>query len=239
MDEKKNSDLENENARLRGLLMQAGTDAAANDIANKLQKLLIAELHHRVKNLLSMVLSITTQTLRSASSLEAAHESVQNRIMILSRSFDLLVQGELDAAALDAVIENASEPYNESQRISIAVPRISIAAQPALSMALVINELCTNAVKHGSLSNEVGMVKITGVIEEGTLSLTWIEKDGPPVRQPKKRSFGMTMISSVVPEARVTLDFEPSGLVFRMAIPVSALAKLETPTETLRRISSA
>ena len=74
------AELENENARLRQLIMQAGVDAAAGDVANKLQKLLIAELHHRVKNLLSMVLSITTQTLRSAVTLEGASEAIQNRV---------------------------------------------------------------------------------------------------------------------------------------------------------------
>jgi two-component sensor histidine kinase len=86
-------------------------------VARKLQTLLIAELHHRVKNLLSMVLSITSQTLRVAPSLEEAREAIQSRIMILSRSFDLLAQGELDAAPLSSVIENAAEPYNETHAL--------------------------------------------------------------------------------------------------------------------------
>ena len=217
------SQLENENARLQKLLKQAGLDAAASDVAGKLQTLLIAELHHRVKNLLSMVLSITSQTLRVAPSLDEAREAIQSRIMILSRSFDLLVQGELDAAPLKSVIENAAEPYNETQRIAVSVPHVGVAALPALSIALAINELCTNAVKYGALSRRTGNVDVSGSIDGETLSLVWSETGGPPVGAPMANSFGTRLISSVIPEAVVKIDYQASGLVCRMLIPLATL----------------
>jgi two-component sensor histidine kinase len=204
-------------------LKQAGLDAAASDVAGKLQTLLIAELHHRVKNLLSMVLSITSQTLRVAPSLEAAREAIQSRIMILSRSFDLLVLGELDAAPLSSVIENAAEPYNETQRIAVSVPRVGVAALPALSVALVINELCTNAVKYGALSGGMGRVDVSGSIGGETLSLVWSETGGPPVRAPLASGFGTRLISSVIPEAVVTIDYPVSGVVCHLLIPLATL----------------
>lgn len=209
--------------------MQAGLDAAASDVASKLQKLLIAELHHRVKNLLSMVLSITSQTLRSATSIEEASQAIQNRIMILSRSFDLLVEQEMDAIPLQSIIENAAEPYNETNRLEVSVPEISAAALPALSIALVINELCTNAVKYGALSNHGGSVDVSGSLTDDTLSLIWTERDGPPVDKPVSQSFGTQMIESVIPEAKVDLVFKASGLVCRIDIPRASLALPLTP----------
>jgi two-component sensor histidine kinase len=131
----RNAELENENARLRQLIKQAGVDAAASDVVNNLQKLLIAELYHRVKNLLSMVLSITTQTLRSADSLETASEAILNRVMILSRSFDLLVEQEMDALPLKAIIDNAVEPYDEDKRIAVSIPALQVARPSSQSLA--------------------------------------------------------------------------------------------------------
>lgn len=219
----KDNELQSENARLRRLLEQAGVDAAASDVANKLQKLLIAELHHRVKNLLSMVLSITSQTLRSAPNLEDASKAIQSRIMILARSFDLLVEREIDAAPLQAIIETAAEPYNEAKRIAVTVPELSIAALPALSIALVINELCTNAVKYGALAQTGGGIDITGAVCDETLSLVWAEWGGPTVRPPSSRGFGTRMISAVIPEAAVDLDFQSSGLICRIQVPCDVL----------------
>jgi two-component sensor histidine kinase len=73
----KENELENENVRLRQLLTQAGLDAVAGDVAHRLQKLMLAELHHRVKNTLTMVQAIATQTLRSAATMDAASEAIQ------------------------------------------------------------------------------------------------------------------------------------------------------------------
>jgi two-component sensor histidine kinase len=227
------AELENENARLRHLIMQAGVDAGASDVADKLQKLLIAELHHRVKNLLSMVLSITTQTLRSATSLESASEAIHNRVLILSRSFDLLIEQEMDAIPLKVIIDNATEPYNEADRFAVSVPEVQVAALPALTVALVVNELCTNAVKHGALSHEGGTVDVSGMLSEEKVSLVWAERDGPPVELPSSQSFGTRMIQSIIPGAIVDLDFQPSGLICRIDIPRTSL-ELPLTTDPLR-----
>ena len=84
--------LESENARLRSLLKQAGLDAAASDIGERLQRLLLSELHHRIKNMLSMVQSVVTQTLRSGHpSTEATEEAINRRIAALARTHDIIM----------------------------------------------------------------------------------------------------------------------------------------------------
>src|SRR6476646_11162423 len=98
------SGLDSENARLRRLVLQAGIDAAQSDVVNKVQKALIGELHHRVKNLMSMVLSITGKSIRNAKSLEAAGEAITSRMMALSRSYDALIQEGEGTAPLGSIL---------------------------------------------------------------------------------------------------------------------------------------
>ncbi|MCL4765950.1 MAG: sensor histidine kinase [Hyphomicrobiaceae bacterium] len=142
-------------SRLRELLVQAGADAAASDAANQVRKTLIAELRHRVKNLLATVLAISNQTLKSSTSVADAQTALRSRIMALSRSYDLLHQ-DLDAAPLRPVVENAVEPYNADGRFTISLPEVMVGASKVLSLSLMLNELCTNAVKYGSLSADRG-----------------------------------------------------------------------------------
>ena len=215
--------LQTENVRLRKLLVQAGIDAAASDVADKLQKLLIAELHHRVKNLLAMVLSITSHTLRGAPTVEHAQEAIQSRIMILSRSFDLLAQGDVNAAPVKSVVDHAIKPYNADGRFTVAIPSLRIASLPAMHLALIVNELSTNAMKYGALSNDNGTVSVVGSLDDDNLTLVWTEKGGPPVKPPTSKSFGTVMISSLMPDAQVGFDFDATGLECRFLIPLATL----------------
>jgi two-component sensor histidine kinase len=219
----KEAELKTENVRLRRLLEQAGIDAAASDVTSRLQQALIAELHHRVRNLLAMVSAIADQTLRVAPSQEAAREAIQNRIRSLARSFDILSQSGMEAAPLRAVVESAVAPYNETNRITVAVPTVTVATSSALSMALVFNELCTNAVKYGALSRDGGSVEVSGTVDDSVLTVVWTETGGPPVKPPTARGFGTRMIASIIPEAQIGLDFQPSGLVCRIQAPVTSL----------------
>ena len=123
----KENELENENVRLRQLLTQAGLDAVASDVAHRLQRLMLAELHHRVKNTLTMVQAIATQTLRSAATMDAASEAIQCRIGALARTHDLLLEQNWDSAQLDALLSRAVEPFVAMQRFSMEVPRVACA----------------------------------------------------------------------------------------------------------------
>jgi two-component sensor histidine kinase len=220
----KENELESENARLRRLLLQAGIDARESDVVNNLQIALIGELHHRVKNLLAMVLSITTLSIRKASSLEDASEAIQHRITALARSYDALMQEEAGKASLASILSVAMVPFDHSTRFMISVPPIDVGPSAAMALSLVMNELCTNATKYGSLSGD-GRVDLTGSLNDkgDTLTLIWKESGGPQIIAPIVESFGTQVIKVSVPTADVSLDYRLQGLVCQMRVPLDSL----------------
>lgn len=229
-----------ENAGLRSLLAQAGIDAARllaeagihaaeNEAAKKLQRLLLEELHHRVKNTLATVIAITSQSLRNAGSLEEGSAAVEFRLVALGRAHDLLLKSQTTGASLLDIIHAAVEPFDRKQdsRFNIKGEPIDVGAAAVLSLSMSLNELCTNAVKHGALSNENGRVEIESVVE-GTpplLTMTWTESGGPATSEPTRRSFGTRLIGRLAEEmhGKVTMTYAPGGFVYRLDVPQSAL----------------
>ena len=213
--------LEGENARLRNLLRQAGVDAAASEVAQKLQQLLLAEMHHRIKNMLAMVQSIATQSLLKAKSLGDAREAISHRIMALSRTHDLLLGNDGESVRLGTLLDAVAEPFGQ-QRFAISVPDIAIPSATAISASLVFNELCTNAVKYGALSTPSGGIAVNGEFDRATkvLTVTWSEHGGPPVQQPSQRSFGTQLIEVALP-GECKLEFRPDGVVCEMRLSIS------------------
>ena len=134
------------------LLAQAGIDAKEREAADKLQKLILEEMHHRIKNLLAMVQSIATQSLLKAKSLDDAREAISHRILALSRTHDILLGNDGESARLGALLYAVAEPFGQ-QGFAINVPDVAIPSATAISVSLVFNELCTNAVKYGAAFN--------------------------------------------------------------------------------------
>ena len=234
----KESALEAENAGLRDLLTQAsidaarilkqsGLDATENEVAQRLQHLLLEELHHRVKNTLATVIAITSQSLRNAASLDEGRKAVESRLVALGRAHDLLLQAHFASAKLADVIHFAIKPFESPDVSRFAVQDITLEIGPnaVLPITLSINELCTNAVKYGALSNGAGRIEIGSSVNEKNLTLTWTESGGPPVREPTQRSFGTRLIGRLAEQLRgeVRLKYEPEGLVYELDVPVSAL----------------
>src|SRR5215204_4473438 len=104
--------LQAENTDLRRLLAQAGIDATEHEVAERVQRLLLEELHHRVKNTLATVVAITSQSLRSAQSLQHGREAIESRLVALGRAHDLLLQTNWASASLSDVLRAAIEPYD-------------------------------------------------------------------------------------------------------------------------------
>lgn len=229
-----------ENAELRILLAQAGIDAARllteagitaieNEAAKRLQRLLLEELHHRVKNTLATVIAITSQSLRNAENIESASAAVEHRLFALGRAHDLLLKSQTAGASLTDIIRAATEPFDSDQasRFSIQDNPIAVGAAAVLSLSMSLNELCTNAIKHGALSNKTGRIDITSAVAGSPpeLTLTWTESGGPAVAEPSRRSFGTRLIRRLAEElhGRVDLRYEPSGFVYRLDIPQAVL----------------
>ncbi len=204
--------LEQADIDAKALLAQAGIDAKEREAADKLQKLILDEMHHRIKNTMATVMAIASQSLRTATSTEHARQAIDGRLSALGRAHDLMMQVSWANASLINVIRAATEPYDArgSGRFLIEGPDIGITSSAVIALAMTLNELCTNTTKFGALSVPAGHIEITWKIEEDAqrLILTWSEKGGPAVQIPSRRGFGSRMIGSLGQQlkGRVQLD---------------------------------
>jgi two-component sensor histidine kinase/CheY-like chemotaxis protein len=211
------------------LLAQAGIDAKEREAADKLQKLILEELHHRIKNTLATVSAIASQSLRTATSIEHAQHAIEGRLVALGRAHDLLLQARWANADLSNTISGATEPYDGegAGRFSISGPDIKITSGAVIALAMTLNELCTNTTKFGALSVPAGSIDIAWKIDEETqrLELTWSEKGGPSVSAPSRQSFGTRLIGSLGQQlkGKVRLAYEPAGFVYTMDVPMTSL----------------
>ncbi len=211
------------------LLAQAGIDAKEREAADKLQKLILDEMHHRIKNTLATVSAIASQSLRTATSLQHGQQAIEGRLVALGRAHDLLMQVSWANASLTQTVRGATEPYDSqgAGRLSISGPEIAITSGAVIALAMTFNELCTNTTKFGALSVPTGRVDIVWLIdnEKQRLSLTWTEKDGPAVSEPTRRSFGTRMMRSLGQQLKgeVQLAYEPTGFIYSLDVPLDAL----------------
>src|SRR6202020_3271596 len=136
----------------RALLAQAGIDAAQRETADRLQKLILEELHHRIKNTLATVGAIASQSLRNASSTQLAQEAIEGRLLALGRAHDLLLQARWTSADLRKIVRGAIEPFDNPDlaKFSIEGPDVQIASGAVIAIAMTLNELCTNTTKFGA-----------------------------------------------------------------------------------------
>src|SRR6476619_3454020 len=180
--------LETENLDLRRLLAQVGIHASEQKVAERLQRLLFEELHHRVKNTLATVMAITSQSLRTAETLEQGRLAVESRLIALGKAHDLLLQSKWTGAKLTDLIHTAIEPFDSDdvRRFAVRETETEVGPGAVLPLMMALNELCTNAVKYGALSDNAGQVEIKSAFDADAqrLSLTWTERGGPPVLQP-------------------------------------------------------
>ena len=216
----------------RGLLAQAGIDAREREAADKLQKLILEELHHRIKNTLATVSAIASQSLRNVAGAEHAQHAIEGRLVALGRAHDLLLQARWTSADLGKVVRGATEAFDNPDvpKFTIAGPDVRIASGAVIAIAMTLNELCTNTTKFGALSVPDGRVEIAWTLEAKTqrLHLRWTEKNGPVVRAPEKRSFGTRLVETLGRQLKgeVHLTYEPSGFVYAFDVPLASLTTI-------------
>jgi len=189
---------------------------------------LIDELNHRVKNTLATVQSIVWQALRATPEAKAIQEVIEARLFALSRSHDLLTSKNWKSVGLLDLLNDALAPFvgGRAGRIVITGENIKFWPQAALALSIAFNELATNAVKYGALSNDSGSIliewKMDPTAEGRRIDLRWREKDGPLVIPPSRKGFGSRVIEHGLPDelgGTVHLDYRPSGLLCTMSIP--------------------
>ncbi|HEY8949311.1 MAG TPA: PAS domain S-box protein [Rhizomicrobium sp.] len=184
--------------------------------AEEARELLLHEIQHRVKNTLGTVLAVAGQTFKDAPRAEL--ESFTARMHALAAAHSLLTQTNINRTTVRAVVEEAIAPFREAgrERFAISGPDVEIDATKALTLAMILHELGTNAVKYGALSLEPGRVKISWdiVATETAAYLLWKEEGGPRVQIPQRKGFGSTLIERALSgtQGKATLQFEAEGL---------------------------
>ena len=207
-----------------------GSDVTDRVRAENHQRLLINELNHRVKNTLASIQSIVTQTLRRAPTSEEASRAITARILALSNAHNVLTSENWDGAELRTMVENAIAPFRPHDREVFRVegPDLRVGPHAAMSIALAIHELGTNAVKYGALSTPEGSVRIAWSVGPGDrFRLQWREEGGPPVVKTERRGFGSRLILQVLPhelQGTAEIDYPLSGVVFTVETSIEAVS---------------
>ncbi len=178
------------------------------------------ELAHRLKNVLSVIQSITQQTLRTATSLDAASEALSARLVALGGATDVLTGKSWRSADLRDLANSVLAPHGTiDDRIILDGPPVVLKPEVSVAFALALHELATNAAKYGALSADSGTVilrwSVEGEGQEARLAVEWRERGGPPVTPPTRKSFGSALIErsmrSYFREASAT-DYHREGL---------------------------
>ena len=214
----------------QGLLAQAGIDAREREAADKLQKLILEELHHRIKNTLATVSAIASQSLRNVSGAEHAQHAIEGRLLALGRAHDLLLQARWTSADLGKIVRGATEAFDnpDAPKFTIEGPDVRMTSGAVIAISMTLNELCTNTTKFGALSVPAGRVAIAWTLDPRTqrLRLVWTETNGPVVQAPAQRSFGSRLIETLGKQLKgeVQLRYEPSGFVYALDVPLASLS---------------
>lgn len=197
--------------------------------AEQQQRIVNGEISHRLKNTLTMVQAIANQTLRTIVDREAVY-AFERRLIALSAAHDALLEANWAQADLETVANTVVETIGFANRCRLDGPPVALGPQAAVSFALIVHELLTNAFKYGALSNNDGEVLLTWAIENGKtddlLVIRWNESGGPPVTAPPRRGFGSKLISTgLLGIGGVNIRYDRSGFSADLKAPLRNLAQ--------------
>jgi len=180
------------------------------------RKLAVEELAHRLKNKLATIQSIISYQLREE---PQVRDTILSRLSALSATDDLIMAAQGQGAHIRNVVSTELRPYGAS-RVSIEGTDCLLPPKLALTMALLIHELATNAAKYGALSNSLGKLLIAWSLSGEELNLEWRESGGPIVTAPTHKGFGVRLVSRAMDQfgGTVETNFEPTGLVCKLKV---------------------
>ena len=219
--------------RIAGVSLVA-RDISARRVAEQKAALLLGELDHRVKNILTIVSAVISQTLKTTPTPEAFATEVNGRVQAIAKAHSLLTQSGHGELSLRAILQTELAPYDRGAG-SVAVTGQDVALTPkaGLALAMAIHELASNAAKYGALSTIAGRLTVAWHIFPGAsapeampalLKLTWAEAGGPAVSPPTRRGFGTTLIERALTheiDAEVSREFLAGGLLCSIALPLT------------------
>ena len=193
--------------------------------ASQRQELLIAELNHRVRNVLGLVRAVILRSRAGASSIDDFAATIGSRIQSLARAHDQITDASFASQSLAELIRTEAEAYvaDKASRVHMSGPPIMVNARAFSTLALVIHEMVTNSAKYGALSDSRGEIRIAWHVDENDWCvIDWKEIGGPPVQAPSRRGFGSSIIERSIPHelgGQATLDWRIEGLEARFILP--------------------
>ncbi|WP_137177972.1 HWE histidine kinase domain-containing protein [Roseomonas sp. AR75] len=199
--------------------------------AQERQELLIAELNHRVRNILALIRALVTQTRGGARDLDHFAEVLGGRIQALARAHDQITTDAWGPAPLSALVAAEAEAFVHlgANRVRMDGPAVLLEPAAFSAIALVCHELMTNSAKYGALSDRRGHVKVSWrLLPGGDLALDWLDVDGPPVRAPTRRGFGTSIIERLVPHdlgGTARLEYALTGMSAAFCVPRRFIAR--------------
>ncbi|NNE52987.1 MAG: GAF domain-containing protein [Sulfitobacter sp.] len=199
------------------------------------QDLMIAELNHRVKNILALIRSLSRQAKASSASLESYARALEQRIAALAAAHDLAVSDNMKGVSLRGILTTELNPFldDDSSQVLMSGPLVGLRADVAPIVALVLHEVVSNAAKYGALSVSDGIVRIKWVKDDEAVSLSWHELNGPEVFPPERHGFGRSLIEKAIPyelDGETELKFDPGGVRFNFKLPATNLVELDAET---------
>ena len=209
------------------------SDEAASERkrAQEKQELLIAELNHRVRNILNLIRGLVNQSSAEADDTRSLVEIIGGRINALASAHDNITRENWSAASIKALIRNEAEAYlgEKRSRLTVTGDDVFVAPEAYTVLALVIHEMTTNSAKYGSLSDSSGSLDLAlSKTDSGDLAIHWIEQDGPPVKEPTRRGFGTQIITQSIPHelgGQAEIEYKPGGVEAQFVVPARFLSE--------------
>jgi len=202
-----------------------------------------SEYRHRIKNLLTVSQSVLHQTARTSTSIQELRDKATDRLHALGRAQDLLHVGKAHAAPLHTLVDEVLSPYQLASRLAwpISGPNVLVPADMTIPLALLLNELATNATKYGAFSVEEGRLKLGWTVQDEWTVIEWKEIDGPAVAKPAKAGFGSRLFENAMPKASggANVCFEPNGLRCEIKLRTSAASAHDRRAEPSEPVTGA
>ena len=193
--------------------------------AGERQELLIAELNHRVRNILGLIRGLISQTRGGTLSVTEFAGVLGSRVQALARAHDQITADQWGPAPLRLLIEAEAAAYlnDKVSRLSMTGPDLLLQPQAFSTLALVIHELITNSAKYGALCGQLGRVEVAWSLDaSGALVIDWVETGGPAVQAPTRRGFGSTIIERSIPhdlKGEASVRYHLAGLSAHLVVP--------------------
>jgi len=189
-------------------------------------ELMIRDMRHRSGNLFSQLLALFSQTARTSKSIPDLTSKYQARVLAMANAHRLITEGGWKSIPIMELLYVVLGPYID--RVLFEGPNFDLEPDPVFHLSSALHELAANAIKHGSLARPKGQLELRWSVSHAqrgmTLSLDWIEKNGPPARRPRKLGFGMRLIDLVIRRqlnGEVAYSYSRKGLSVKLAVPLT------------------